>query len=630
MQTELWGLSKRIFEALKESKANYFHNFFHTNGNNMKLLWSGLKSIISNKNSKVNIISKLNDVNGNLTNDPAVIANTFNDFFVNVAGNVAKGIPRTRKSPMDYLGTRNEHSFFMTPVIPMEVSDIISLLNTGKSIGPNSIPTKLLKILSLHICSPLSDIINDSFQSGTFPEKLQLAKVIPLFKKGCPLTASNYRPISLLSVFSKIIEKVVYKRLYDFLELHNILFNFQFGFRASHSINHALISLTEMIKNTLDNKRFGCGIFLDLQKAFDTVNHEILLNKLEHYGIRGIALTWFRSYLSNREQYVSVNGYNSQNLNVTCGVPQGSVLGPLLFLIYINDIPNTSSKFAFYLFADDTSIYFESGNLEQLQKVVNSELKHIKKWLDANKLALNVDKTNFVIFHSPQKPLYENITIKFGKQHVTKANHVKFLGLLLDENLSWKHHLSELSKKLARTCGIFLKVRHLLPTDVLVSLYYSLFASFLQYGIVVWGLTYDTYIKPIFILQKKVVRAITFNNFSAPSAPIFLTLRLLKMQDLFEMKLLTFVYEAVNKLSPSCFHEIFDVLSQVHQHDTRQARKGDILLTRKNSLQYGLKSIRYAGAKSWNSISHVIKQAPTVMSFRHQLKLHFFATNYKS
>ena len=297
---------------------------------------------------------------------------------------------------------------------------------------------------------------------------------------------------------------------------------------------------------------------------------------------------------------ILVNGYNSKNLDVTCGVPQGSVLGPLLFLIYINDIPNASSKFAFYLFADDTSIYFESGNLEQLQKVINSELKHVKKWLDANKLALNVDNTNFVIFHSPQKPLNENITIKFGKQHVTKAKHVKFFVLLLDENLSWKHHLSELSKKSARKCGIFFKVRHLLPTNVLVSLYYSLFASFLQYGIVVWGLTYDTYIKPIFILQKEVVRAITFNNFSAPSAPIFLTLRLLKLQDLFEMKLLTFVFEAVNKFSPSCFHEFFDVLSQVHQHDTRQARKGDILLTRKNTLQYGLKSIRYAGAKSWN------------------------------
>ena len=171
----------------------------------------------------------------------------------------------------------------------------------------------------------------------------------------------------------------MYKHLYNFLELNNILYNYQFGFRSSHPINHALISLTEMIKNTLDNKRFGCGIFLDLRKAFDTVNHEIVLKKLEHYGIRGIALAWFHSYLSNREQYVSVNGYNSRNLIVTCGVPQGSVLGPLLFLIYIYDIPNTYSKLAFYLFADDTSIYFESENLEQLQKIVNRELKHVKK-----------------------------------------------------------------------------------------------------------------------------------------------------------------------------------------------------------------------------------------------------------
>ena len=184
--------------------------------------------------------------------------------------------------------------------------------------------------------------------------------------------------------------------------------------------------------------------------------------------------------------------------------------------------------------------------------------------------------------------------------------------------------------KLARTCGIFFKVRHLLPTNVLVSLYYSLFASFLQYGIVVWGLTYDTYIKPIVILQKTVIRAIVFKTLSTPSTPIFLELHLLKLHDLFEMKLLTFVYESVNKLSPPCFHEFFYMLTQIHQHDTRQAGKGDILLTRKNTSRYRLKSIRYAGAKSWNSISHVIKQAPTVISFRRKLKLHFFATKYQS
>ena len=199
-------------------------------------------------------------------------------------------------------------------------------------------------------------------------------------------------------------------------------------------LNHALISLTESIKNSLDNKKFGCGIFLDLQKAFDTVNHQILLNKLHHYDIRGTDLAWFTSYLSNRSHYVSVNGYNSSHRNITCGVPQGSVLGPLLFLIYINDLPSSSSKLSFYLFADDTNIYFESDSLNTLQKVVNKKLKHVKRCLDAHKFALNVDKTNVVIFHLAQNPLNDSINIKIGNQYV---KYVKFLGLLLDENLSW-------------------------------------------------------------------------------------------------------------------------------------------------------------------------------------------------
>ena len=384
---------------------------------------------------------------------------------------------------------------------------------------------KLQKILSPHISSPLSQIINESFLSGVFPEKMQHAKVIPLCKKGCPVTVSNYRPIPLL-----------------------------FGFRSSHSINHALISLTESIKNTLDNKHFGCGIFIDLQKAFDTVNHQILLKKLDHYGTRGTALSWFSSYLSNRSQYVSVNGHNSSHLNVTCGVPQGSVLGPLLFFIYINDLPRSSNKLSFYRFADDPNMYFGSDNLDNLEKVVNKKLKHVKKWLDANKLALNTEKTNFIIFHSPQHSLDRTVSIKIGKEHVNHVKYVKFLGVLLDENLNWRYHLSELSKKLARTCGIFFKIRHLLPTNVLISLYYSLFASFLQYGIIGWGLAYDTHTKPIYLLQKKVIRAIAFKNFTSPSTPIFSELKILKLYDLFHLKLLTFVYESVNLISPTVFH----------------------------------------------------------------------------
>ena len=272
------------------------------------------------------------------------------------------------------MGGRVGDSFFTAPTVPSEISDIISRLKSGKSLGPNSIPMKILKSLSPLISSPLSQSSNESFKSGIFPDIMKLAKVIPLFKKGCVLTASTYRPMSLLSVFSKITEKAMYERLYKVVEKYEVLYSLQFGFRANHSLNHALVRLTEAIKNSLDNKKFGCGIFIDLQKAFDSVNHDILLTKLENYGIRGTVLDWFKSYLSDRKQYVSVNGSNSSYLSITSRVPQGSVIGPLLFLMYKNDLPLSSSKLSFYLFADDTNIHCESDYLYKLHRTVNKEL----------------------------------------------------------------------------------------------------------------------------------------------------------------------------------------------------------------------------------------------------------------
>ena len=195
----------------------------------------------------------------------------------------------------------------------------------------------------------------------------------------------------------------MHARLYEFLELHNILFLNQFGFRKFHSTSHSLVEITEEIKESIDNGKYGCGIFIDLKKAFDTVNHKILLSKLEHYGIRGSLLKWFESYLTNRTQYVFLNGVSSDTMSMSCGVPQGSVLGPLLFLLYINDLPNISDKLKFFLFADDTNIYYESDNLKSLEKIVNQELKSLSLWLNVNRLALNVSKTNFVIFRSAQK-----------------------------------------------------------------------------------------------------------------------------------------------------------------------------------------------------------------------------------
>ena len=257
----------------------------------------------------------------------------------------------------------------------------------------------------------------------------------------------------------------------------------QFGFRSKHFTLHTLISMTETIRKTIDNGNFGCGIFIDLKKAFDTVNHSILLKKLDHYGVRGVPLQWFDSYLSDRKQYVSVNGSTSDELTITHGVPQGSVLGPLLFLLFINDLPSVSEVLTFYLFADDTNIYFESDDLVHMQKVVNRELRKVRKWLEANRLALNIDKTNFIIFHSPQHKLTDHIVLKIGNKKIKQESYVRFLGVLLDSNLSWNFHLSELSKKLARTAGLFYKIRHYAQTDTLTLPYHGIFEPFLLYGL---------------------------------------------------------------------------------------------------------------------------------------------------
>ena len=614
----------RVVNELKESKKNYYHHYFDENKSNMKMLWKGIKSIVNLKANNLDTISHLTDNNGSEIKDPSTIANQFNHFFTNVANDITKTIPRNPRSPLTYLTNRNQESLLVFPCSSNEVSEVIKSLKNGKSVGPNSIPIKLLKILDPYISVNLSNLINESFETGIFPDKLKIAKVIPVFKKGLTTKKSNYRPISLLSIFSKIFEKLMYQRLYRFLEACESLFNMQFGFRSGHSTDHALVSLTDNIKSSLDKNKFGCGIFIDLQKAFDTVNHDILLSKLEHYGIRGNSLHWFKSYLKDCKQFVSVNGHSSSICNITCGVPQGSVLGPLLFLIYINDLPNTSKLLKFFLFADDTNIYFETDDLSRLSKTVNKELRKVKTWLDCNKLALNINKTNFVLFHSPKKKLPDLIPLKFGKKNIKRTKYVKFLGVLVDEHLSWKYHTCELRKKLSRTTGLFFKLRHWIPLSTLVCLYNSLFSSFLNYGIIVWGLTFDTYLNPLFLLQKKIIRCIKFQPSTAPSAPLFNSLKLVKLEDILHLNVLTFVYKAINKHLPVYFYNYFTPNSSVHRFGTRQANRGDLFISLKRTTLYGLKTVQYFGSKLWNTLPLYIRVAGSIADFRAKLKVYFF------
>ena len=228
--------------------------------------------------------------------------------------------------------------------------------------------------------------------TGVFLSVLKTAKVVPVLKKDSKLDYSNYHPISLLSNIAKILEKLMCKGLYTFLNNNNIIYNLQFGFRQQYSTSRALINITENIRKTPDDGNIGCGVFADLQKTFDTVDHQILLAKLNHYGIRGVSNDWFKSYLSNRNQYVYINGFDSGPTAISCGLPQGSVLGPLLFLLYINDLNQAMKSCKVHHFADDTNLLCLSNSIKKLNKLVNTDLKHLLNWLNVNKISLNVKK----------------------------------------------------------------------------------------------------------------------------------------------------------------------------------------------------------------------------------------------
>ena len=400
----------------------------------------------------------------------------------------------------------------------------------------------------------------------------------------------------------------MYSRLYNFLTIHNCIYDLQFGFRKNHSVNHALTSLTEDIRRSaLDDNCFASGVFIDLQKAFDTVDHGILLSKLNHYGIRGKANDWFKSYLTNRKQFVSINGFNSNELLIKIDVPQGSVLGPLLVLVYINDLHLAIKYSTTRLFADHTSLLIKNKSLKQLKKHLNIDLRNLTRWLKANKISLNASKTELLVFRHPNKIINYDLKLKIDGKRLYPSKYVKYLGILIDSHLNWCFHTDLLSTKLSRSIGMLSKIRHYVSKDTLRMIYFGIFSSQLVYASQIWAQTQNRHVNRIEKLQNNALRVINFAHFRDSSNALYYKTKVLKLNDCVKIQNFVYVLESIKGNLPIALNKSFELTKNIYEYNTRGSLQYNVSVPKARTQMYGIKSIKYQSVQFWN---HIMKTFP--------------------
>ena len=460
---------------------------------------------------------------------------------------------------------------------------------------------------------------------GYFPDPWKIARVSPIFKQGDPTDLGNYRPISVLPVFSKIFERIIQKRILSFLNKQGSILGTQYGFRRNHSTFMAVMDMVEHVRCSWQKNEHCLGIFIDYRKAFDTVNHDILISKLEHIGIRGLPLDLIKSYLNSRHQYVAFRRAESTQREVEVGVPQGSILGPLFFLVYINDISRASSLLRNILFADDSNQFISDSTRAGLYRKTNLELAKVASWVAHNKLTLNYDKTEFIEFSRNKLLSKDNFTLLINGKPIRRVDECKFLGVYIDSSISWRSHINKIISRISQTIGIIGRAKSFMNSTQLGLLYNTMVLPHLQYCIINWGnFKHDKNIalkNKLLSLQKSLVRIIGNAHRISHTDPLFFNNSILKIDDLFEQSIRVFSFKINNNLLPREISSFID--TNKHSYNTRGARN-NLFVTLSDK-----RSIKSLVPACWNALPLPLKQCPSVASFKTSSKNDLLA-HYKS
>lgn len=583
-------------QLIQKTKRQYYCNKIDSASNKPKVLWQ-IVNKIRNKEEKFDKVLTLN-INDVATSEKLIVSNAFASYFSSVAVDLVERVHGGFRPNILYT-IKCDRTFIFTPVCSRDVEYVLRSLKNKKSGGADGISNYLLKSVEEHIVEPLTIVVNKSFETGRFPSGLKTALVKPLHKKDCRTNIENYRPISLLSAFSKVIEKIAYGQIFDFLQKFKVLDKCQHGFTKHKSTETALFDCMDLVYKNLDDNNYVVGIFFDITRAFDCVDVNLLIDKLFSFGFRGVSLDWMVSFLTDRYISVNVNGARSSEIKIPLGVPQGSVLGPLCFLLMINDLPGYFKSGYPIIFADDTSVIVSTKKPEDLERFIINTVTNMRTWCAMNRLVLNDNKTKFVYFHK-RRPL-PNLQEQF-----TTETCVDLLGVKVDDNLSWNYHIEHVCKRLSSAYYAIHQLRSTLTRNNLIEMYYSLAYSIISYNVIVWGVGVEW--KRVFVAQKRLVRLIFNIKYRNTCKNAFMENAILTFPCILVYKCVVFVRENAGK---------FEKYKSLHKYSTRNVCN---ITYPRHKLTLYEKSPTYFCIKIYNRLPDILKSISSVNLFKAEVK----------
>jgi hypothetical protein len=619
-QYKFWR--NKVVSMIRKAKRNYYIQALETNTKNPRVLWKYMKDVCPDKDYTVPNVLKVD--NQEIT-DTKQIASTFNSHFSSLA---ERYIPNQKtqldsKTKFKICNFVNEKmnnqpmTFCIKPISSDFILKQIKSMNNSKATGLDGIGVHIIKIAAPAIVGSLTRICNLSIESGEFPSQWKQARVTPIFKTGSKDNCSNYRPISVLPILSKILEKHVFNCLYEYLQERDLLIKSQFGFRKNHCCQTALIALTEKIYEAFcAGKLFGL-VQLDFSKAFDLINHSLLIEKLKLYRADQKSIDWFTSYLDNRTQKVILQDVQSESNSIKSGVPQGSILGPLLFLLFINDLPLHISHCDQILYADDATITFPGKTIKEIEDCLAQALTSISEWCEQNDMILSIPKSSSMLITTKQRLSNmdndESLSIQIVNTDTPLQNKdtSKILGVHIDQFLTWNSHIKYLHNKVVKNLYLLRKIKPYLPLDSRKLFYNSYILPLYDYCSVIWGNCSQTLLNDLFKLQKRAARLILDKDWRTRSHELFCDLEWMPLMDRISYMRAVQVYKCLNNQCSSLLDSLFQYNSNVHRHNTRSAVNNDLFIPRKHH-----KSFSYIGAVTWNSIPPHVRNAKKIDTFK--------------